>query len=407
MDDQEQALDGQDDQDDQGAGDQPRLRALTLPDLRPYCDVRPLAELGPLAVQAGKGTVPLIVQAGKKTGPPLLRFLAREARNVGGMIAWYVAGIVVLARILFGWLSGSIGGRFSVGARFGLAAATVYALAKTSVQFPIAPWGILGAALLLLVLASTGTIKVPESKSAKKGAKGRAEKASKRNVPTDSGDSPAPAEEKVAPMAAPGRGLWGRLATLRKTPAPALEGTPQEGPDEASGEAAAEAPGEAPEEADATSHEGPAEAPKEDPLTALIRAEIGGENGVHLRDLRPAMRTAFPHLSEASDKQLKEVLVQAGWDPSRKFRARGAVGLAGVRRDQLPLTPSPGTPSEAPTGPLSAPLHPSRPAKSSPTLRSSSLPEGWTEEDWARGWRWVEDPERGPAAWTIQHHEGR
>ncbi|MFZ4266565.1 hypothetical protein [Streptomyces arboris] len=379
-------------------------RALTLPDLRPYYDVRPLAELGPLAVQAGKGTVPLVVQAGKASGPPLLRFLSDTARGLVRMIAWYVAGIVVLARILFGWLSGSIGKRCSVGARFGLAAAAVYALAKTGAQFPIAPWIILGAALLLLVLASMGTIKVPESKSAKKGAKGKdakdgkAEKPTTDKTPAAADGTPAAVEKEATPTAPP-RGMWARLATLKKAP----DTTPAKAAKEVPGEAPGEVQNEAPEPAEDT----PAEAPEEDPLTALIRAEIGGENGVHLQDLRPAMRAAFPHLSQASDKQLKEVLAGAGWNPSRKFRARGAVGLTGVHRDQLPPRPSPGPSPEPPPGPLSAPLHPSRPAKSSPSLRSSSPPEGWTEEDWARGWRWVQDPERGPSAWIVQHHEGR
>ncbi|MFJ3545433.1 hypothetical protein ACIPQH_25095 [Streptomyces rubiginosohelvolus] len=375
-------------------------RALTLPNLRPYLDVRPLAELGPLAVEAGKGTVPLVVQAGRASGPPLLRFLAREARNVGRMIAWYVAGIVVLTRILFGWLSGGIGKRCSVGARFGLAAAAVYALAKTGAQFPIAPWIILGAALLLIVLASTGTIKVPESKSAKKGAKsngakdGKVEKPTTDKAPAAADDTPAAAEKEAAP-AVPPRSIRAHLATLIKDPGATPTAPPAEAPEGAQDEAL--------EGADDTR----AEAPEEDPLTALIRAEIAGENGVHLQDLRPAMKAAFPHLSQASDKQLKEVLTGAGWNPSRKFRARGAVGLTGVHRDQLPPMPSPGSSPEASSGPLSATPHPSRPAKSSPSLRSSSPPEGWTEEDWARGWRWVQDPERGPSAWIVQHHEGR
>ncbi|WP_439333900.1 GntR family transcriptional regulator [Streptomyces chryseus] len=90
---------------------------MTVPDLRPYVDPRPLRELGPLA---------------KEAGPPLFRALARLfraagrlLRAIGRMIAWYAGGVGVILALLTGWLSGKYGKRGSLGARFGVSATPV------------------------------------------------------------------------------------------------------------------------------------------------------------------------------------------------------------------------------------------------------------------------------------------
>ncbi|WP_208766429.1 hypothetical protein, partial [Streptomyces chryseus] len=159
------------------------------------------------------------------------------------------------------------------------------------------------------------------------------------------------------------------------------------------------------EEAD----EEPPAAPLEDSLTTLLRDAIGAENGVHLGDLRPLMRKHLPGLSQATDKELREHLVQAGYDPSRTFRARGVAGRAGVHRTQLPPLPSPGDALEG-AGDHSPPtLHPSRPANLSgggESWRAGGEHGRWTLEEIARGFRSVPDPARGPSASRIERWEG-
>lgn len=216
-----------------------------------------------------------------------------------------------------------------------------------------------------------------------KRAKGKQRDAKKgeQQAPTkDADDTPAPRRKGLA--------HW-----LRKKPAPFPDSTPTE-----------------------TSDEEPAQDPVEDvqepPLTALIRELIGSDNGVHLQVLRPAMRERFPALAGATDQQLRKVLLDADWDPSRTFRAGGVAGRAGVHRDQLPPLPSPGNGGRAETKRLSAPesaydLHVSPPALRDPPGAESGgdlrrkVPEGWTREDVERGYRWVNDAERGPSAWSI------
>jgi hypothetical protein len=348
-----------------------RRRALAFPDLRPYADPRPLAELGPLAVQVSK-----------TAGPPALRVLRRAAGGLVGVVVVQGRGLLVLVRLTGGWLSGqgpgpSAGGRLLVGA------AVAYGVGETWVTQPGAPWLITGALLVLVVLAANGRIKAP----AKKGAKKSAAKAPTKPAPAAPEQAPAPAAEEGRPPAAARAGVLARLASRRKTaPAEPVEQPPAEGPERADEQPPQEAP----------------EGPVEDPLTALIREQIGAENGVHLRDLRPAMRKALPGLAQATDRELRDTLTAAGWDPTRTFRARGAAGRAGVHRDQLQPLPSPDTPTGPLSGAESTGGERPRPANSSPLSAPSPGGEEWSEEDKRRGFRSVPDPARGPAASKIQ-----
>ncbi|WP_327415441.1 hypothetical protein [Streptomyces sp. NBC_01233] len=397
--------DPQDVEDDAGEYDDeaPARRAMTVPDLRPYVDPRPLRELGPLAVEAGK-----------VAGPPLLRATVRLLRDLGQMLAWYGRGLRVLLVLLAGWLSGKYGKHGSLAARFGVVAFLVYAVAKLSTQYAYAPWIAFAVALAATVMAATGAIEIPPSKPTKKeagkgkAAKGKGDQAPAKGKTAPAEDSPEDAYEeagevsKEAPAEAP-RTSWAtrlfrRPAPPAETPAETPEGTPDEGEEEA--------PEESPEDVE----EEPQAAPLEDPLTALLRTAIGGENGVHLEDLRPLMRQGLPGLSQATDKELREHLLAAGYDPSRKFRARGVAGRAGVHRTDLPPLPSPeGAPGAA--GDHSPPtLHPSRPADSPGSGEqrrgAGEGAERWTAEEMARGFRSVPDPERGPSASRIEHWRG-
>ncbi|MFB8402155.1 hypothetical protein [Streptomyces sp. NPDC055912] len=396
------------DQDDAGEYDDEEVpaprSAMTLPDLRPYVDPRPLRELGPLAVEAGK-----------TAGPPLLRATGRLLRDLGRMLAWYGRGLRVLLVLLAGWLSGKYGKHGSLAVRFGAVAFLVYAVVRLSGQYPdVAPWIVVLLAVLAVAMAASGAIEIPPSKPAKKETgKGRGAKRQSDEAPVK--EKTAAAEdlteeagevEKELPADAPRPSwtarLFRRSATTEEapteTPAGASTVTPNTGEEQAP-EGPPEGVGEEP----------PA-APLEDPLTTLLRDAIGGENGVHLNDLRPLMRKDLPGLSEATDKELREHLVEAGYDPSRTFRARGVAGRAGVHRTELPPLPSP----EGPPGPAedrSPPtLHPPRPANSSESgerrRAGGEGPERWTTEEIARGFRSVPDPERGPAASTIERWSG-
>ncbi|MEU9033801.1 hypothetical protein AB0D45_02635 [Streptomyces sp. NPDC048352] len=393
-----------DDEDDAGEYDEdeeaPARRGyMTVPDLRPYVDPRPLRELGPLAVEVGR-----------TAGPPLLRAVGRLLRDLGRMLSWYGRGIGVLLVLLAGWLSGRYGKRGSLGARFAGVAFLVYAVVRLSIQYPYAPWIACFLALAATVAASMGAIEIPVSKPTKKesgkgkGSKGKADQAPAQDKTAPAEDSPEDADEvskdkpAEAPRAAWAARLFRRSAAPAEAPAELLDGTPDEDDEEG--------PEESPEDIE----EEPPAAPLEDPLTALLRDAIGGENGVHLEDLRPLMRKGLPGLSQATDKELREHLIQAGYNPTRKFRARGVAGRAGVHRTDLPPLPSPeGTPGAA--GDHSPPtLHPSRPANSPGSgeqrREAGERPERWTAEEKARGFRSVPDPERGPSASRIEPWRG-
>lgn len=289
----------------------------SMPDLRPYYDIRQLAELKPQATTAGRALV--------RASGRLLRVLGRGSR--------------ILGRLLVGWLSGRVGSRGSALARLGVTAAAVYGTARLAFSHPAGPWIAAGGLLGVALLAGLG--RLPGL------------------------NNPAPA---TPAKPAPGRQRGGMLGLF----AGARRATP-------------EAPA-------AT----PSAAPAEPPLTALIRELTGDDNGVHLAVLRPAMRERLPGLSGASDRALSDLLREAGFDPTKKFRARGVPGCAGVHRSQLPpLSP------EAPPG--HSPHHspPVRPAHS-PGAESGG--EGVGERS-TRGIRYVRDPELGPEAWRIEHDE--
>ena len=367
------------------AGEQPTgRRPFSMPDLSPYYDVRPLAELGPIAVQVGK-----------HGAPPLLHFLRGFFRDLVRMVTWYARGIGVLLALGAAWLNGSIGKRGSVGARMGGAGFVLYSAYKLSTEYPAAPYVILALVLVVVVMAARGDIKPPEKKAPeKKGAKdGKGKTTATTKGKGKAADKAAAEVEEKAPTDKPRPGPLARLANRRQSPA----ATPAQSPVDAPVEDPAGSPAEAGEEDD--------EPPTEDPLTALIRKEIGGENGVHLKDLRPAMRKALPALSGAADEELRATLVRAGYDPSRKFRARGVAGRAGVPRTQLPPLPSPGVAPGPPGDHSPGGGERLPPANSSASGEQRRVVGEWTKEDLDRGWRWVQDPAR-PSAWVIEQLSG-
>ncbi|MEV0016648.1 hypothetical protein [Streptomyces tendae] len=319
-------------------------RALAMPDLRPYAD---------------PSWIPAVINAGlegarrwrrgapdRKAARRAAKAKAKAAAQAAGdpmgrarlvaMATDYLTGTRLLLGHLAAWLSGEYGPKdMNVPARLAALGLAGYSAVRTVLAWPT--WGTLSLAVVYCA-AALGALHRHRAEHAEKKPTGKAAK-----------------------------------DVARKPGPPPAQG------------------------ADQTPAEGAEEAPAEPSLTALVRAEIGTENGVHLADLRPAMRAAFPALAEATDEELREVLEQAGWDPSKKFRARGHAGRQGVHRNQLPPLPSPGG------GPDHAPDHSprggdrARPANSPAAESSGDRAESGDD----RGVDIIPDPERGPSAWKV------
>ena len=340
---------GEDDEDEPE-----RRRALAVPDLRPYVDVRPLAELGTLAVEAGR-----------HGGPPALRALGRAAKATGRAVVISGRGTGVLLVLLAGWLAGQIGKRGSIGARAGGAAFAAYAVEQLSVEFP--PLTVVFAAVLVLfaVLAAGGHLTPAPKKAAGK---------------KDAADKKEPPVKHAAPAKARG-GLRARLADrLRgdaKTPAqPSPEGS-----------------GQAPEE--------PAEEAVADPSPeALIRAlhhlVQGGRGVLHT--------TLAQHLGLPDTGPVKSVLDETGIRRRPGVRSVAGNGPGVHRQDFPPLPPAQGDPQGTDVAAGQEPTP-------TPTTPSPRREEGfavgrtdWSPEEIGRGFRSVPDPDGGPSASRIERY---
>ncbi|MFJ3946055.1 hypothetical protein [Streptomyces griseoaurantiacus] len=346
-----------------GEDDAPR-RALAMPDLRPYVvvDRSTAEEFGSLAAEVTSTAGRRIVR--RLSGVP--HFLSTPLRT----------GTRVLLTVGRAWFTGDIAPKISPVTRLlVIPGLVVYTAAHTAAVYPLTPLALLpawpAAAVIAERWATTQVLRTRPAKGAKTSA-------------------------KQARGAA--RSLTDRLAEVLKQPAHAPSAdaaVPSSAAPADGGTTTAHAARETSEEY----VEPPAEEPAEDPLTALLRELIGTDNGVHLQDLRPAMRERLPGLQDASDEELRERLLRAGYDPSRKFRARGKAGRAGVHRDELPPLPSSADSPSSVSGPLSARGEGLRPADSPPC---SPLLSGGGDPAKSEV-RIVPDPERGPSAWRVEH----
>ncbi|KUN37727.1 hypothetical protein AQJ30_15700 [Streptomyces longwoodensis] len=344
------------------AGEQPepgerpvKQRALALPDLRPYADPKAVAGLARQGIAASRQPAASVA---RRTLRGIARVARRTPRGIARVARAFGTGNRTLARLLWGWLDGSHGEKLSLPARLGGVVLVVAGAVHTIADYGAAAW----------IPLAWGWFQG----SVMTGA-GMFDRLLGKAEPQGTGQA-----SQKGPEAAPAGRRKGLARLLRQAPATA--------PQEADGQDLAEPP-----------------------LTALIRELIGDDNGVHLQVLRPAMRERLPGLADAGDKQLREVLVEAGFDPSRTFRAGGVAGRSGVHRDELPPLPSPGSGQEDSPPPESG----SDVRKSPGGERAESrlergwrrrrkLPAGWTEADVARGHRTVADPERGPSAWKVE-----
>ncbi|WP_406501566.1 hypothetical protein OHA04_27490 [Streptomyces sp. NBC_01590] len=390
----------QDHDDETGEYDEKEVPAtrgfMTVPDLRPYADPRPLRELGSLAVESGKNV-----------GPPLLRATGRLLRDLGRMLAWYGRGVGVLLVLLTGWLSGKYGKHGSLGVRFGAAAFLVYAAVKLSGQYPYTPWILFVLVLTATVMAATGNIEIPASKPTKKetgkgkSTKAKADQAPAKDKTTPAKDSPEGADEEApevskekpadAPRASWAARLFRRPAPPAEPPAEPLDGTP----DEADEEAPEESPDEVQEEAPEGIEETPVEAspgPSREDVIRSLHALVGGGRGVLLTGLRA-------HLSLPDTRAVKGVLEEAGITTRQGVRTVAGNG-PGVHRDDFPeLLSSQGSPQGA--GVVAGHATNAN-ANNAANASGEGADPGWTAEDLERGWRWIQDPDGSPSAWKIQ-----
>ncbi|MEU8870485.1 hypothetical protein AB0D24_04830 [Streptomyces javensis] len=386
------------DQDDEP---EPGRHALAFPDLSPYYDVRPLKELGPLAVSAGR-----------RGGPPLLRNLAKAGYGVIIGVLCLLRGGRLLLVLLYAWLTGSIGKGGGFPARLGIAAGLGYSLATAPVQHPAAPYGMAAAFLLLLVAAGTGRIPEPGAKKKKGGKAGekdqknekttgeKGQKSGKTEAKPKEGDTPEDASakgekvEKEKPKNTPSGGLLGRLQRIGKgceeTPKADLTKDPASSPGEPAGDVAEESP--------ETADEPPA-GPSRDQVIRALHRLVGGGRGVLLTTLRQ-------HLSLPDTRAVRGVLGEGRIPIRSGVRAEAGNG-PGVHRDDFPPLP----PRQDP--PQGSGVVAGEGANANANNAANAPEEGmrapdndWTPEEIAKGYRYLDDPERGPFATKIEHHKG-
>ncbi|WP_432001582.1 hypothetical protein [Streptomyces sioyaensis] len=391
VDEDEDQGDFDEDQEDEEVA--PRLRSFTLPDLRPYYDVRPLKALGPLAVDAGR-----------VGGPPLLRGVTRAGHGAIIGVLCLLRGGRLLLVLIYAWLTGSTGKGGGIPARLGIAAGLGYVLATAPAQHPAAPYGMAAAFLLLLVAAGTGQI--PEPGAKKKGKKAgektgeKDQKNEKAGEKPKQGDAPeeAPAKEEKAekekPKDAPRGGLLGRLQRLgkdREEPSTVdLAKGPASSPDEPAGDV--------PEEAPETPDQPPAGPSQEDVVRALHRL-VGEGRGVLLTTLRD-------HLSLPDTRAVRRVLGEGRITVRDGVRAETGNGPGVHRHDFPPLPPRQDPPQGSGVVAGEGANANANNAANAPEEGMGAQGNDWTPEEIAKGYRYVQDAERGPSAWKIEHHGG-
>lgn len=343
----EELVDGDDAEpgEDDG-GEQERRRALVVPDLRPYYDVRALAELGPLAVEVGRRGV-----------PPVLRALGRAAKATGRAVMICGRGIGALLVLLAGWLSGQIGKRGSIGARVGGAAFAAYAVVQLSVDFPPLTVVFAGAVLLFAVLAAGGHLTPAPKKTA--------------------GEKEPPV--KNAAPAKARSGLRARLADRLRGGAKAPAQPSPDAPEQVAAEAV---PDPSPE--------------------ALVRA-------LHhlVQDGRGVLHTTLAeHLRLPDTGPVKRVLDEAGIRRRPGVRSVAGNGPGVHRQDFPPLPPAQGDPQGSDVAAGQGANANANNALEAAREGLDAPYTDWTLEEVAAGRRFVPDPESGPAAWKIEHYGG-
>ncbi|WTW95442.1 hypothetical protein OG216_19565 [Streptomycetaceae bacterium NBC_01309] len=329
------------DQDDGDQHDAPQDHRGWMPDLQPYLDPRPLAELGPLAIDAGR-----------IWGPPLLRAIKAGLRVVA-------RGTGVLLTLLAGYLSGNVGNRGSIPARFAAAAFVAYCGVALSRRHPYASWVFVAVVAVAVIMGGLGHL--PSS--------GR--------PPVAPGGDPVPA--------APRRRRLSRV--FRRSEHPTAVGPAGEGGNgvRRGAEQPSEVPGDEPT----------ASPSREDVIRALHDLVEHGRGVLHT--------TLAKHLGLADTKAVKRLLDAAEIPYRGGVRAAGGNG-PGVHREDFPALPLDPDPRHGDGCSRRSTANAN--ANNGPNADATRLDtDAWTAEEWERGYRSVPDPDGGPSAWKIQYRK--
>lgn len=313
LDDAELGEEDEEELDDEELGEEdtaPR-RALTLPDLRPYADLRAAAKLAPVAYRASRRPRAAILRG-------LRRVLADLRDSFRRMLRAARIGTGVLGRSLVGWLTGTIkpGGSFI--ARAGGVAFGVFAAWRF-----LARHGYLAAGTLLLawwIAALTAERWAALAAERKAAAEAKAaEKKNKGKGKKKDATEDAEKEPKKSPAKASADPVEEDEEDLEEDLEEELEETPVEAP--------LEVPAEAPEE-EPVEPSGP---PSPDDISEAIHRLFQGGSGVLLTALAET-------LSLPSTRVLKELLDEAGISHKPGVRTPAGNG-PGIHHTAFPPRP--------------------------------------------------------------------
>ncbi|GGZ23612.1 hypothetical protein GCM10010387_16010 [Streptomyces inusitatus] len=393
------------------AGEQARPRGFALPELRQYADPRPLAELGPLAVEVGKNASPHLLRGLRH----LLRALSSLLTALWQMLCLCATGLTMLIVLGIQWLTGQIGSKGSIGARFAGTGFAVYWVAQLSQRSWITPWIVGGVALTLAALVASGQIELPESKSVKgaakgeKGEKGKAPAKDKKDAPAKSkasaeGKKEATEEASKEGAPAPRGGLFARLRKRQEATGEEAGKKDDEKVDSALLEEVEEESGEQPEaEPEEQLEEEPEEAAaslsRQDLIRALHHLYQGGSGVLHT--------TLRAHLSLPDTRAVKGLLDEAGIPYRAGVRSPAGNGPGIHHHDFPPLPPAQDPPQGDVVVAGQAANTNTNNTANAPAEGGDPAAERWIAEDIAAGYRFIQDADRGPTAWKIQHYEGR
>ncbi|MCM1964878.1 hypothetical protein [Streptomyces sp. G1] len=391
---------------------EPAPRALTLPDLRPYADVRAAAGL---IREYGPGGLRYAWTGTKWVSRYIGKGLAWTGRILRSAIAAVLKAAGTALRSVCVWCHEGEGpAGFQ---RAGMIAAGCY-FASLPFSLPGPARFGLPVVWFLGFLIAGGPAKEEPKKTTKGKGKGKpapaeapVEVSKEAGPPPAAAPSPAPRKWFTKPSAKASAAAPETPVEDPEEDLPEGEETPveelPEGPEEDLPEATEETPVEASADTPTQTLPEPPPAPPAPPSReALIRAYhhlYAGGSGVLLTTLRD-------HLSLPSTRALTEALAEAGirWREGVRSPAGNSRGIH--RADAPPLPPAQETPMGSGVGAGQGPTtHPTTtfPTPGSAPQEGMAAPATyWTPEDIARGYRLVRDPEAGPAAWKVENYTG-
>lgn len=379
---------------DQEEGERPVVgRALAIPDLTPYLDVRALAELGPLAVEAGRAGAPKLLHALRAAA----RFLITEARRFGAAQLAVLRGLFLLGQFLTRWLTGEVGKRGTVGARIGGSAFLAYGIVHGSLTHPAVPWLVLAAVAIPATLVGVGRIALPQPKAAEKKTDGKQSTAKNSSGRTAGEKAPEPGAAGDSKSTGKKAAKASRLGALRGL-IPGRRQAPGEDPEQAEdappAEEAAATPGRAEQDPPAEAAPAAPRSPSQEALVRALNPPDRGGKGVLLTTVQKA-------LNLPDTRAVKRVLEGAGirWRDGVRTTAGNGPGVH--PSDIPPLPPAPATPQGSGVG---AGQDANANANNNNTANAPGQLDDQDADSWigpTSGDLYTRTPGANPGAWTI------